>query len=64
LLASGRGHLVAVGDLQAMSSSIHSLLSDPEAAKKTGDRARRWVLMNATWKIRAKEILDLVEGVR
>ncbi len=64
LLASGRGHLVPVGDLHAMSDSIHSLLNDPEAARKTGDCARRWVLKNATWKIRAREILDLVEAVR
>lgn len=64
LLASGRGHLVPVGDFHAMSSSIHSLLNDPEAAKETGECARRWVLKNATWKIRAREILDLVEAVR
>ena len=64
LLASGRGHLVPVGDLHAMSSSIHALLNDPEAARKTGDCARRWVLKNATWEIRAREILDLVEAIR
>jgi glycosyltransferase involved in cell wall biosynthesis len=64
LISTDRGDLVAVGDHHSMALSMKKLLSAPETAQKIGENARRWVLKNATWKIRASQVLDLLEEIR
>ncbi|MGE4618522.1 MAG: glycosyltransferase family 4 protein [Planctomycetota bacterium] len=64
LISTDRGDLVAVGDHRAMASSMEKLLSTPEASRKLGENARSWVLKNATWKIRASQVLDLLKEIR
>ena len=53
-----------VGDLESMALGLKKYLDDPDASRRIGENARRWVLGNATWKIRASQVLDLVEEVR
>jgi len=47
-----------------MAHSMDRYLKNPAQAEDVGQKCRSWVLKNATWKIRAQEILQLVEEVR
>ncbi len=64
LLGSDRGDLIPHGDNAAMAHSMDRYLKNPAQAEDVGQKCRSWVLKNATWKIRAQEILQLVEEVR
>ena len=63
LLAEDRGALIPVGDSKQMATSIHHFLENPQHAQEVGQRARQWVLENATWKIRAAEILEQIKAL-
>ena len=63
LLAEDRGALIPVGDSKQMATSIHHFLENPQHAQDVGQRARQWVLENATWKIRAAEILEQIKAL-
>lgn len=64
LIGKEFGELIPIGDLKSMAISLKKFLDSPEEAKKRGSLAREWVLNNATWKIRASQVLELVEEVR
>ena len=64
LIPPERGDLVQIGDLKSMATSLKKYLDCPDTARKTGARARQWVLDKATWKMRASQVLDLVEEMR
>jgi glycosyltransferase involved in cell wall biosynthesis len=63
LLAEDRGALIPIGDSKQMATSIHHFFENPEHAQDVGQRARQWVLNNATWKIRAAEILEQIKAL-
>ena len=58
------GDLVPIGDLKSMAISLKTYLDSPDTTRKSGSMAREWVVNNATWKIRASQVLELIEEVR
>lgn len=64
LISSDHGTLVPIGDVESMALGLKKFLDDPKTSTTVGQNARRWVLNSATWKIRASQVLDLVEEVR
>ena len=64
LIPPDHGDLVPIGEIESMALGLKKYLDDPDTARRIGENARRWVLANATWKIRASQVLDLVEEVR
>ncbi|MDE0959587.1 MAG: glycosyltransferase family 4 protein [Planctomycetota bacterium] len=62
LLADDRGTLIPIDDNKQMAISIQHFLDHPEIAQKVGQQSRQWVLENATWKIRARQILTELEN--
>jgi glycosyltransferase involved in cell wall biosynthesis len=58
----GTGHIVPVGDVQALSEAILSLLSDPEQATRMGERGRERALTDYSWSNSARVMLRVYQG--
>ena len=57
------GLLCPAGDPGLLAAALAELLRDPQAARAMGKAGREWVLREATWRIRVREILALIEEV-
>jgi glycosyltransferase involved in cell wall biosynthesis len=49
MLADGRGWVVPPRDPAALAHALDSILADPAAAARAGQRAREWVIANASY---------------
>jgi glycosyltransferase involved in cell wall biosynthesis len=49
ILADGRGWVVPPGDATALADVIRAVLADPQEARRAGERAREWVVANASY---------------
>lgn len=64
LIPEEYGDLIPIGDQKSMAISLKNYLDSPDTTRQSGSMAREWVLNNATWKIRASQVLELVEEVK
>ena len=64
LVVDGRGTLADSGDTRMFAEGIKKELSRLKVEPNAGDLCRKWVLENATWQMRAQQILAAVESVR
>ncbi|MGB1070919.1 MAG: hypothetical protein ACPG1Z_04560, partial [Planctomycetota bacterium] len=64
LVVDGRGTLADSGNTRMFAEGMKNELSRLELEPNTGDLCRKWVLENATWQMRAQQILKAVESVR
>ena len=49
ILADGRGWVVPPGNAAALAEAIRAVLADPQEARRAGQRAREWVIANASY---------------
>ena len=59
-----RGTLADSGDTRMFAEGMNHELSRLKVEPKAGELCRKWVLENATWQMRAQQILEAVESVR
>jgi glycosyltransferase involved in cell wall biosynthesis len=64
LVIDGRGSLVESGNTQMFAEAIVHELERLKEEPDLGTKCREWVLENATWKMRAQQILEAVEAVK
>ena len=64
LVVDGRGTLADSGDTRMFAEGMKHELSRLKVEPKAGELCRKWVLENATWQMRAQQILEAVESVR
>jgi glycosyltransferase involved in cell wall biosynthesis len=64
ILADGRGHVVAPGDVQGLADAIDRVLDDPDAAAEMGRRARRWCVEHASYESAQPALRALMEAAR
>ena len=64
LVIDGRGTLADSGDTRMFAEGMKKELSRLKVEPNAGDLCRKWVLENATWQMRAQQILAAVESVR
>ena len=64
LVVDGRGTLADSGDTRMFAEGMKKELSRLKVEPNAGDLCRKWVLENATWQMRAQQILAAVESVR
>jgi phosphatidylinositol alpha-1,6-mannosyltransferase len=57
------GWLIAQDDFVALSGILRSLVMDPDAFRREGERARRRVLREATWEHYGNRLVEVMRGV-
>ncbi|OUU23745.1 MAG: hypothetical protein CBC13_04840 [Planctomycetia bacterium TMED53] len=64
LIKEDRGALITPGNPAEFAKGIQKVLSRLDQQPDLGKKCRDWVLNNATWKMRAQQILKAVEAIR